>query len=424
MSEAPPQPRDPILLCATIASIFVLLAMMRIELPTKPYFDEVHYLPAARAILEGGPYINPEHPLLGKLFLAAGISLFGDNPIGWRIFPMAMGALALFGAMRAMWHATLDRFATMAFGVLLGTGFHIFVHMRIAMLDIFMAAFLSVAAWHLAAAIRKPEQGRWRLALVGIAIGLAMASKWNAVPLAMVPGLAFFAARISAGRKRLLTSTRGVPVPGISLLEAFLWLGIVPLLVYAITFWPGYGLLNSPLDSKGLFGLHEEIVALQSSNMAGHPYQSTWTQWVLNTRGIWYLYEFTDNAQRGILLIGNPLTMLLGLPALIWCAVTGVTRREWAKVAIVAGYAVSLGMWLIANKPIQFYYHYLIPSTFMLGALALALSDIERTEYRWIAYVVLAGAFVMFAIYFKILTGAALEGPMSFAKWTWLEGWR
>ncbi len=425
MTDAPPQPRDPIIATVGLALAFALLAWLRIEIPSKPYFDETHYLPAARALLDGGAFLNREHPMLGKELLAIGMALFGDNPLGWRIMPLLAGTLALFASTRAMWHASHDRFASLAFGLLIATGFHLFVHARIGMLDIFMVAFLTLAAWQFTAAIREPETGRWRLAVTGVALGLAMASKWNAVPLAMIPGLAFLAARFSAGRQHLIVSTRGIPVPGISLVEAFLWLGIVPLLAYSLTHWPGYDLINSPLAAKGLWGTHQEMLELQNSVMQPHPYQSTWPQWVLNSRGIWYLYEFADGAQRGVLLIGNPLTMLLGLPALIWCAVSGALRSDWAKAAVVLGYVASLGLWLIAGKPVQFYYHYFVPSIFLLGALALTLSDLRQSEkYRWISGAVLIGSVLMFAGFYKVLSAAELAGPQSFLYWSWLPGWR
>ena len=226
-TAAPYHPRDPWVWCLALSALFALLAGFRLTTPSGPFFDEVHYLPAARQFLDvwaglTGEYVNREHPLLGKELIALGIYLFGDGPLGWRIMPLIAGTITVGASMRALWHASEDRFATVAFGVLMITGFHLIVQSRIAMLDIFMAAFLALAAWQFAAAIREPERGRWRLALTGVAIGCAMASKWNAVPLAMVPGLAFFAARLSAGRRRLFTSRRGVPVPGVSLLEAAL----------------------------------------------------------------------------------------------------------------------------------------------------------------------------------------------------------
>lgn len=427
-------PRDPLGWCVSITAAFALLASWRLASPSVPYFDEVHYLPAAREIVSllatgQGAYFNTEHPLLGKVLIALGIGLFGDNPLGWRIMPLAFGTLTLFAAQRALWHASGDRFATAAFGVLLVTGFHLFIQSRIAMLDVFMAAFLAVATWQFAGACAQPEKGRWRLALTGIALGLAMGSKWNAIPLAMLPGLIFFSARLSAGRRRLVMSRRGAPVPGITLAEAFVWLGIVPLLAYAFTFLPGYWLGEylrpSPLADQGLIGFHGEIFSLQKQVLAPHTYQSIWPQWVLNTRGIWYLYEVVDGAQRGVLLIGNPLTMLLGLPALAWCLIAGAWRGNWAKLAMVIVYAASLSLWLIAPKAVQFYYHYFVPHFFLIGALALSLSDLRRAGWgKWLAWGTLAASAGLFAVFYKVLSAAPLEGAMSFAKWTWLAGWR
>jgi dolichyl-phosphate-mannose--protein O-mannosyl transferase len=433
-AEAHAHPRDPLAMCLALTGLYALTASWRLATPSIAYFDEIHYLPAAREIVslfaEGnGAYLNREHPLVGKEMLALGIALLGDNPVGWRIMPLLAGTLALFASMRALWHASEDRFATLAFGLLLATGFHLFVQSRVAMLDIFMAAPLAVAAWQFAGACREPETGRWRLALTGVALGCAMGAKWNAIPLAVLPGLAFFAGRLSAGRRRLFLSRRGAPVPGITLVEAFVWLGLVPLAAYALTFLPGYWLAEylhpSPLTEQGLIGFHGEILALQSQVLSPHTYQSNWPQWVLNLRGIWFLYEVVDGAQRGVMLIGNPLTMLLGLPALMWCLVTGLRPANWARLSVVIGYAASLGLWVIAPKPVQFYYHYFVPSFFLLAALALALAALRKSpQWGWLAWTVLAASTGLFALFYKVLAAAPLEGAMSFAKWTWLIGWR
>jgi 4-amino-4-deoxy-L-arabinose transferase-like glycosyltransferase len=207
MSRAPEQPVDPLRWCGALALAFWLATLPFLTVVPHAYFDEVHYLPAARELLVLGEFTNREHPLVGKELIALGIALFGDNPWGWRLLPTLFGTLALFANMRALWFATCSRFATLAYGVLLATGFHLFVHARIAMLDIFYLAFLSLAAWQFAAAIRQPEQGRWRLALTGVALGLAMGSKWNALVVATLPGLNFLIARALAGRRRLLLSS-------------------------------------------------------------------------------------------------------------------------------------------------------------------------------------------------------------------------
>ena len=423
MTRAPVQPRDPLFWCAVIALTFWALLLWNLATPHTDYFDEAHYLPAARHMLALDEFTNREHPLFGKEMIALGIALLGDNAWGWRLVPSIAGTLTLFASMRALWFASCSRYATIAGGLLIASGFHLFIASRIAMLDIFMLASIAVAYWQLAAAMREPEHGRWRLALAGIALGLALGAKWNAIPLAIVPGLAFLVLRWKAGRRRLLLSRRGMPVPGITLLEAGVWLGIVPLLVYAATFAPGYYFAQFPI-THGLLYHHQFMLELQEQVKKHHPYQSTWDQWVLNTRAIWYLYERVDGAQRGVVLVGNPLTMWLGLPALLWSAWQGAVLRRAAHGAAALLYAASLGLWIVAPKPIQFYYHYTLPSFFLLASLALTLDDVWRAGWRKTSAAVLAASVGLFAFFFPILSALPLAGPRSFELWIWLPGWR
>ncbi|MFZ1741445.1 MAG: phospholipid carrier-dependent glycosyltransferase, partial [Pontixanthobacter sp.] len=109
---------DPIGWNFAICAGFLALCLIRLTIPSAPYFDEVHYLPAARALLDGSDWLNREHPPLGKEILALGIALFGDTPTGWRIFPLIAGVAALFAFMRAMWFAAQSRFASIAYGIL------------------------------------------------------------------------------------------------------------------------------------------------------------------------------------------------------------------------------------------------------------------------------------------------------------------
>src|SRR5258705_11647362 len=69
---------------------FVLFAW-NIARPAEPYFDETHYLQAARALLEGSGPVNIEHPLFAKTMIPAGMLLFGFKRLDWR-FPVALCA--------------------------------------------------------------------------------------------------------------------------------------------------------------------------------------------------------------------------------------------------------------------------------------------------------------------------------------------
>ncbi len=424
MHDVPAHPRDPILLNAAIALGFALLALVRLTVPSEPYFDEVHYLPAARAVLELELATNVEHPPLAKQLMALGIALFGDGPLGWRLPSLAFGTLALFAAMRAAWFASQTRTASWLTGLFVGSNFLLFVHARIAMLDVFMVAFLMVALWMFAGAVRENETGRRRLAICGVALGCAMAAKWNAIPLAVLPGLAFFAARLAAGRRRFLRSRRGWPVAGMPLWEAGIWLGAVPLAVYALTFWPFLAWTVPGGNPTGLVDLHQTMLALQTQVPEPHPYQSVWWQWIGNQRAIWYLYEAIDGAQRGVMLIGNPVTMWFGLLALGWCGWAGWTQRRWDCAALVLLYAASMALWIVAPKPVQFYFHYFLPGMFVSGALALAIERLWQRGERLVPWAILIGALGFFVYWYPILTGAALDNDQAFLRWAWTAGWR
>jgi dolichyl-phosphate-mannose--protein O-mannosyl transferase len=424
MSPAPRHLRDPIAWHGLFALVFLGLISIRLTIPTKLYFDELHYVPAARVLTTLARPVNEEHPLLGKELIALGMMLFGDNPLGWRLIGALFGALGLFAAMRATWFASYSRFASIAAGILIATAFPLFIQSRIAMLDVFMVSLTLVAFWAVAGAVRENERGRWRLAAAGTAFGLAMAAKWNAVPLAMVPGIAFAAIRLREAGWRFLTTTRGAPVAGIALWEAALWLGVLPLAIYWLTYLPAMFYVHDPLSPTGFVSLTREMLHLQNEVVKPHPYQSVWYQWIFDWRPIWYLYENVDGAQRGVIMVGNPLTMLLGLGALVWAGVYGFGEGRRDALALFVLYGIALGSWIVSTKPVQFYYHYLLPSCFMLGALALALAEMWNCGRRIIPLLVLAGSIAVFVWFWPIISAAPLAGPQSFNHWMLLDSWR
>ncbi|WP_137679589.1 phospholipid carrier-dependent glycosyltransferase [Aurantiacibacter suaedae] len=422
---APPyRSSDPILWHGLIALVFLVLVLIRIKIPSTPYFDEVHYLPAARRFLDLSHVANLEHPPLGKELIALSIWLFGDSPFGWRALAALFGTLALFSSMRAMWLTGRAGTASVLTGLFVATNFVLFVQSRIAMLDVFMASFLMLATWMVVGAFRQNETARWRLAIGGAALGAAMACKWNAVPLAVLPGLTFLALRVQSARWQALTATRYAPIRGMALWEAALWLGVWPLAVYWLAFQPYAAFADPGPTREGIVALHRHMLDLQQQVLKPHPYQSVWWQWILNSRVIWYLYEVIDGAQRGVMLIGNPVTMIAGLPALVWCLWVGVkeARRDCLGVALL--YLISMALWVVAPKPVQFYFHYFLPSIFLSAALALAVQRLWQRGERLIPAAITLGALAIFAFWYPVLSGAPLEDSQSFLLWAWFEGWR
>lgn len=419
--------RDPLAWCALIASAFLAVCWHRLGIPSEIYFDEVHYVVAARKLLELVRH-NPEHPMVAKEIIASAIWLAGDRPIVWRAPSALFGALGLFAFGRMMWLVSGRRFATIAAMLLVATDFAWFIQSRIAMLDMIMASFGMVALWQFAGALRHGGAGaRWRLALCGVCLGLAIGAKWSFAPAAMLPGLAMLVLRGREHRARLLFERGSSIMPGIALAEAGFWLGLLPIAVYWASFAPLFFLTDHPVVWWNPLAHHQYMFQLQDSVRKLHPYRSVWYHWIIDWRSVWYLYKVVDGSQRGIVLIGNIVSMLAGLVAWGWCLWAAFRRRRMDALAFAALYLTCLGLWIVSEKPIQFYYHYLLPGTFLMGCLALALDALWQRgdRWRWAGPGMVALAAAVFVYFYPIISAARLHhGKQSYAEWMWLRSWR
>src|SRR6266446_896073 len=83
-----------------IIAVFLLshlIFVAGISFPPKLYWDELHYIPAARQLFVRDQTVNREHPPLAKALMAISIAAWGDNPLGWRYMSALFGSLALTG---------------------------------------------------------------------------------------------------------------------------------------------------------------------------------------------------------------------------------------------------------------------------------------------------------------------------------------
>ena len=183
--ESPPAPDISAAWTAIIAVILFLVAhfalLVGVTTPEKFYFDEVHYVPAARQMLEPvmpQPMLNPMHPPLAKQLIALSIRAFGDEPLGWRYPGVLFGSLAIV----AMYLCGLALFAAhgpaIAAALLAFFNQMLFVQSRIAMLDIFALTFSLFAIAAFMHGFRQARPHLW-FALAGLGFGLSAACKWS-----------------------------------------------------------------------------------------------------------------------------------------------------------------------------------------------------------------------------------------------------
>src|SRR6202171_4515052 len=178
--ESPSLPHNSTAWNAVIAVIIFFIAhfalLVGVTTPDKFYFDEVHYVPAARQMLEPvmpTPMLNPMHPPLAKQLIALSIHSFGDGPLGWRYPGVLFGSLAIV----AVYLCGLALFAAqgpaIAASLLAFSNQMLFVQSRIAMLDIFALAFSLFAIAAFVHGFRRQRPHLW-FALAGLALGFSI----------------------------------------------------------------------------------------------------------------------------------------------------------------------------------------------------------------------------------------------------------
>ena len=161
-----------LIVVATLILHFIIIAN-----PAQPLFDEQHYVPDTRTIIDSHYTNRGEHPPLAKLLMAGGMLIFGDNQYGWRIPSIVFGTLGIVFFYLMCRRLKMSRRASTLGTLVLATENLYFVQSGIAMLDIFVASFSIMAFWLYA---------RRNYALAGVAVALATLCKFTGL-FAIIP---------------------------------------------------------------------------------------------------------------------------------------------------------------------------------------------------------------------------------------------
>jgi dolichyl-phosphate-mannose-protein mannosyltransferase len=377
------------------AARFALL--VGVTTPDKFYFDEVHYVPAARQMLESAPstpLLNPMHPPLAKQLIALSIRSFGDIPLGWRYPGVLFGSLAIV----AMYLCGIALFAAqgpaMASALLAFFNQMVFVQSRIAMLDIFALTFGLFAIASFLHGFRKPRPQLW-FALTGLACGLAIACKWSGLFV-----LATCMAIVAAIRLLQVWRTQFADGNADDWYRPDLWPDfrythfaacflLIPAAVYLTPFVQLYGWsLSDILEAQ-----HRIFGDNTTTAIAGHTYMSAWPSWPLLLRPVWYLFDkIGDDRIAAVVLLGNPLVLWPALPAVAVCLRDWIVTRRADAFLILSFYAGPYLAWALLPRTLGFLYYYLPSAT--LASLALVYLLRRGNSPRWLlwAFVAVAGA--------------------------------
>ena len=364
------------------------LRLWGLSYPPVKEFDEVYYADAAESLLNGTGDPNWVHPPLGKLLIAGGIAIAGDNPFGWRLASALSGAICVLLVYLLSLKLFNSRVAASVSGLLLMLDPLSFVQSRIAMLDIFLPLFsLSACLFLVEGASDRPRSALW-FALSGAAIGAGIAVKWSLLPILFVLiGSVFFMAK------------RKEDIILIGLRRLYLFFLVIPVMVYFLSylfFFVGGGTITTWFAFQGGM-LNYHLTLKETHPDALHPLY--W--WV--GQHLYYI-DYATNAQ--IWAQSNPFTWLPGLVAAFYLGFEGLRKKKLYKLLPLLAFAAQYFPWFISPRIVfLFYMTPIVPFLHLSLGYYLARISTRRRLLTALVAVYLAAAVLLFALDYSRMTG-------------------
>lgn len=434
------------------------------------YFDEIYHGRTAYEFLNGLTTYETTHPPLGKIFIAAGIALFGMNPFGWRIAGTIFGILMvpviyLFG--KRLTGST----PAAALGCVLFTfDFMHFVQTRLATIDVYVTFFVLLMYFFMYCYCQKSfydtplSRTFLPLGACGVCMGLGIACKWTGIYAGMGLALLFFATLLRRYREYLYAkadpwgSTDGISHERIlldflphtvkTLVFCLLFFVAVPALIYLLSYLPFVSHTGEGLFARMLHN-QSDMYRYHSGLDATHPYSSPWYQWPVMERPIWYYSSVVSGSygngglREGISAFGNPLVWWPGIPAALYTLWLATKKKDRTAAFLLTGYLAQYLPWFFVSR-ITFIYHYFPSVPFVALMIVHSLLRIngrpekefhERSLSRrtgkelptreFLPAAVLYGASVilLFLLFYPVLSGQAVDSSYVDRWLRWFDSW-
>lgn len=412
------------------------------------YFDEIYHGRTAYEFLKGIPAYENTHPPLGKILIAAGVTLFGMNPFGWRIvgvlFGIAMVPLAYLFAKRLTGSIPLSAFACSLFAF----DFMHLAQTRIATIDVYITFFVILMYYWMycystVSYYDTPlKKTLLPLGACGVCMGLGIAAKWTGVYAGAGLAVIFFVILYRRYREYLyaLQSPEGetggiahghiiekfTPYTKITVLFCAVFFVLIPALIYLLSYLPFKDYTDDGLflrmlhNQASMFGYHSNLEAT-------HSYSSPWYQWPFMVRPIWYFSGYPGgNLREGISAFGNPLVWWAGIPAFLYVVWLWMRKKSWTAAFLTLSYLAQYLPWVFVTR-ITFIYHYFPSVIFVVLMIVYSLGQLRRRldRRRFMFLLILYGVsvFGLFVLYYPVLTGQPIEAAFV-DKWLrWFDTW-
>lgn len=412
------------------------------------YFDESYYVRTAWEFLNGQPAYEITHPPLGKVLIALGAACFGASPFGFRVVGALFGVLMLPFLYRFGREMTGSRFFGWFAAFLFAFDFMHFTQTRLATIDVFIT-FFTISMFYF-----MYRYGRMSfydtplkrtflpLGACGISFGLGIACKWTGFYAGAGLAVLFFRVLYLRYREYVYASRRpGKSSGGIdhayvtahfkkytvrTFFFCVVFFAAVPFLIYLLSYIPFSDGTDAGLIER-MWRNQEYMLRYHTGLRDGHPYASVWYEWPLMIRPVFYYSRIIDDTMRqGISAFGNPLVWWAGIPAFLYMLYLGLGKRDKNAVFLCIAYLSCYLPWCLVRRT-TFAYHYFPSVPFVVCMIMYSFAQ-RRTGtgsrmYTALAAGYAAAAFVLFLLFYPVISGQPVSGSYVSEFLRWMDTW-
>lgn len=413
------------------------------------YFDEIYHGRTAYEMIHQLYCYENTHPPMGKEFIALGVLIFGMNPFGWRFMGTLFGVLMIpiiyLFAKRFFQETWISIVTTLLFTF----DFMHFVQTRIATIDVFVTLFIMLSYYFMYCYLQKSffdtelKKTFIPLGLCGIAMGFSWACKWTGIYSAAGLCVLFFVQmykRYTEYRYAVMNpngTTQGIshayirknfrPMFWKTIGFCCIFFILVPMMIYILSYIPFSDGTDRGLIAK-VIASQKTMYDYHSSLDATHPYSSTWYQWPVMYRPMWYYSGTLGDLREGISAFGNPLVWWAGIPAAFYMIYLLFREKDRNAGFLLVGYLSQYAPWFLVSR-VVFIYHYFPSVSFVTVMLGYGLYRLANWQEAWKKqckigiYVYVAIAIGLFVLFYPVLSGLAIQPEYAEKYLKWFESW-
>ncbi|MFT4186282.1 MAG: phospholipid carrier-dependent glycosyltransferase [Micrococcaceae bacterium] len=458
---------------AAIVLIGAILRFVRLGDPKDLVFDETYYVKDAYAYTLSGTertwspdantdFIigNPDgilntgeyavHPPVGKWLIAIGIKLFGQaSTFGWRFSAAVFGTLSIFLLILVAEKLFKSTLLAATAGFLMAIDGVAITESRTSLLDIFLMFWALLAFYFLLLDREKARQEvdntglglHWwrphRLA-AGIALGLAVGTKWSGLYFVAVWGLVCVWWDFKLNKKNWIHAPLAfIYLVGTGLITYLIsWTGWIRSTISYDRYWakanPDQTVSWLPQWLQSLWNYQESAYSFHIGLHSGHPYAAQAWEWPLQIRPTAFYYESYQRGQNGckadqcaaaVTNLGNPLIWWFASASLFVLIYFLFRHKDWRAGAILSGIIGGYLPWFLYPERTTYTFYSIAFFPFMALAATYALGLILGSAQS--SYLRRQDGFIVFAIILIVFTSvSAFFYPVWTAKMISYDAWK